>query len=393
MDIRLPDGRILKNVPEGTTKAQIEAKLGLQAKPQEVSRETVTQGSEPLSYKDMMKDSLLNVGKGFLAGGPMGGMMSAVGEGGKNLDTLTQRGGYKAGGGVTDFLAPHVSPEIAGGAGYLTNVGVQSIPALLGAFLGGRTGKEVGEKSGKYIMQSALKPDKASRMSGEADKAIQTMLDKGINVTSGGEAKLQGFIADLNSQIKSQLSNSTAVVNKSKPAAEVLDTIKQFRNQVNPSSDIKSISNSWGEFNRTMPNSFPVQKAQDLKTGTYKMLKNKAFGELKGADIESQKALARGLKKAIEDAVPGIGSLNKQEGDLINALKLVESRVSQGGNNNLTGLAGAAMNPQSMAMMLADRSSLVKSLLARLLNSSGGATGTALGGAGGALLGNELAQP
>jgi len=28
MDVRLPDGRILKNVPEGTTKAQIEAKIG-----------------------------------------------------------------------------------------------------------------------------------------------------------------------------------------------------------------------------------------------------------------------------------------------------------------------------------------------------------------------------
>ena len=35
MDVRLPDGRIIKNVPEGTTREQLNAKLGgLQQQPQ-----------------------------------------------------------------------------------------------------------------------------------------------------------------------------------------------------------------------------------------------------------------------------------------------------------------------------------------------------------------------
>ncbi len=37
MDVRLPDGRILKNVPEGTTRAQIEAKIGAVSAPVEAA--------------------------------------------------------------------------------------------------------------------------------------------------------------------------------------------------------------------------------------------------------------------------------------------------------------------------------------------------------------------
>ena len=37
-------------------------------------------------------------------------------------------------------------------------------------------------------------------------------------------------------------------------------------------------------------NKMSVQRAQSMKQGTYRSLGNKAFGELKGADMEAQKA-------------------------------------------------------------------------------------------------------
>jgi hypothetical protein len=36
------------------------------------------------------------------------------------------------------------------------------------------------------MMWRALKPAKAARMNGDAEKAVQTLLDEGVNVTKGG---------------------------------------------------------------------------------------------------------------------------------------------------------------------------------------------------------------
>lgn len=45
MDVRLPDGRLLKNVPEGTTKAQIAAKAGLSTEPKMGKGEALSRGA------------------------------------------------------------------------------------------------------------------------------------------------------------------------------------------------------------------------------------------------------------------------------------------------------------------------------------------------------------
>lgn len=47
MDVRLPDGTILRNVPEGTTKAQIAAKLGMAEMPQQDVTAQVMKAEEP----------------------------------------------------------------------------------------------------------------------------------------------------------------------------------------------------------------------------------------------------------------------------------------------------------------------------------------------------------
>lgn len=72
--------------------------------------------------------------------------------------------------------------------------------------------------------------------------------------------------------------------------------------------------------------SIPVQQAQDMKQGTYRELKNK-YGQIGSAETEAQKALARGLKENIAEAVPEIAGLNAQESKLINALNITERRA------------------------------------------------------------------
>jgi hypothetical protein len=117
---------------------------------------------------------------------------------------------------------------------------------------------------------------------------------------------------------------------------------------------------------KVVPSDFaiPVQLAQELKKGTYKTL-SKSYGELKGAEIEAQKALARGLKEKISESVPQVAGLNKRESDLLNALKVTERRALMDANKNPLGLGAIAPDPARMMAFLADRNAWIKSMGAR----------------------------
>jgi hypothetical protein len=112
----------------------------------------------------------------------------------------------------------------------------------------------------------------------------------------------------------------------------------------------------------------PVQLAQELKQGTYAALGKKSYGELKGADTEAQKALARGLKEEIATAVPAVSKLNAQESKLLTTLDVTERRVLMEANKNPMGLAWLASHPAAWAAFMADRSGPFKSLAARIVN-------------------------
>ena len=116
----------------------------------------------------------------------------------------------------------------------------------------------------------------------------------------------------------------------------------------------------------------PIQDAQAIKQGTYRVLSGK-YGEQGSALTEAQKTLARGLKEGIAQAEPAVAAMNAEESKLISTLGVVERRVLMQMNNNPQGLAALAKNPAAWANMMADKSPLFKSLAARLLNSSGSA--------------------
>ena len=310
--------------------------------------------------------------KGFQAGGPVGMAAGAMQEGLAQGEGMLNRLAYNLGGRVTDALAGKVSPEVAGGAGYLANVATQAAPTMLAGTVA-KKAAPMFRAAGRSLMQSSLKPSKAQLASGKAKRAVQTMLDEGVNVSSGGVEKMQGTVDDINNQIRAAISGSPATVDKNAVASRLNDTVQKFQNQVNPGADLGAIDAAKAEFLAHPAlqgrNDIPVQLAQDLKQGTYKVLKDKAFGEVKSASTEAQKALARGLKEEVGAAVPGVASMNARESDIINALKIAQNRVLMDANKNPLGLGALISQPWMLPVWMWDRSPLAKSLTARALYS------------------------
>lgn len=293
-------------------------------------------------------------------------------------------GGFRAGGGGMGVRA--LGGAITGG---LSAGAIDPNQAVTGAAIGGalpgavRLSGAAGTKvadgisaGSRRLMQSAIKPTIAQLKSGDAATAVDIMLKYGINPTKGGVDKLRGLIGNLNDQISDSITNSTAQIDKQKVLGPLAGVRAKFGSQVSPTADLKAIQAASDDF-LAHPNfpgaTIPIKAAQEMKQGTYRVLAKK-YGQIGSADVEAQKALARGLKDEIAGAVPGISALNAEESKLIATLGVAERRALMELNKNPMGLAALAQSPASWAMFMADKSALFKSVTARMLNSSAGAT-------------------
>ena len=216
--------------------AELEAKAGGAAPtPREAP------GSQPLpSFGQRMGDMGMAAAQGMVRGGLPGMISGATGEGMKQFGQGVDRAAYEGGGAVTDALAPYVPPEVAGGAGYLTNVATQAIPAFVGGALGSAT-KPATQGAGKWFMQSAVKPVVKDLQSGAAKKAVGTMLDEGINATTGGMDKLQRITRALDDQVRSEVTMSPAKISKQKVIDALRSTVDDAARQADPTDDLKAI--------------------------------------------------------------------------------------------------------------------------------------------------------
>ena len=304
-----------------------------------------------------------------------GGFKLGAADTGSKLANALLRGGSGAlqGGAATAMVSPEDAGTgaLIGGATPLAVQGAAKVGQAIGSGL--RSGSE-------SMMQSALKPTIEQLRTGKAETAIKTLLDEGINPTAAGVEKLQGRVGDINSQIDNLIQSSSGTVDKNKVIGTMSDTIKRFANQVSPKSDLGSIERVIDDFiahPTATGNDIPVQLAQELKKGTYRVLKDKAYGQLGSAEIEAQKALARGLKEGISKAVPEVAGLNAQEAKLLTTLKVAERRALMDANKNPMGLALLASHPGTWAAFMADRSAAFKGLAARLANNASKAANSA----------------
>ncbi len=203
--------------------------------------------------------------------------------------------------------------------------------------------------------ESALKPSTTLSQADRAD-IVQTGMQNKIPVSKSGLEDIGNLIDDYNAKIKAEIASDPTRQINTVPALRNLDSVRaKFANQVTPQPDMAEINQVQSNFLNNpkvqagvgpSPGSLPADEAQAMKQGTYQALGSKAYGEVKGASIEAQKALARGLKDEIATQFPEINDLNAAESKLFDLQPVLERAVNRTGNHQLIGIgtpiAGAA---------------------------------------------------
>lgn len=313
-------------------------------------------------------------------------LSKAISSGGFNApgaNLLTRIAGGAVSGGATAGL---VDPEQAKAGAVIGG----ALPVVAkGAGAAGNYINQKFEGGARRLMQSAIKPTIAQLKSGDADTAVNVLLERGISPNQAGVNKLRDLLDSLDDQVTTSIANSSATVDKQNVLNRLAGTRAQFGNQVSPTADLNAIQAVADDFlaNPAVPLAIPVQQAQELKRGTYKVLAKK-YDKVGSAEVEAQKALARGLKEEVAAAVPGVQGLNDEMSKLITTLDVAERRALMEMNKNPMGLAALAQSPASWAAFMADRSSAFKAIAARMLNASSGGAGSAL-----QALGNSTGNP
>jgi hypothetical protein len=152
------------------------------------------------------------------------------------------------------------------------------------------------------------------------------------------------------------------------------DLTDKFMRQGLQSTDVAVIQKAWNEV-RNHPllqgPDIPVQTAQEIKQGTYRSLGEKAYpgGNPSGGNA-AEKAIARSMKEAVDNAVPEVRPLNAQESKMLNALNMIERKALTEANKHTVGFGWLTTSPVHFAAYMADRSSLFRSLVARMLNTT-----------------------
>lgn len=323
---------------------------------------------------------------GGAAGGVLGGL-AGVPEGGVGA-IPGAIGGAALGGAAGESLRQNVNrivgnpaPTTAGQAAGA--IGGQAVTQGAAEAAGAGIGKAASALAPR-LMQSAVKPTlsvlKDYRTT--APRLVKTLLDEGINVTNAGLAKLHTLLDATNKEIADAVSNRAALMDragtpiaipKSRVAAQALTTAKKFSNQANPTADLRAVGDTVEEFldHPIFKGDLTLPEAQAMKIGTYQQV-GKKYGQVAPAAIETQKALARGLKEEIAAEVPGIQALNARDSALMASVDAIQRRVAQAGNQNPVGFAWVAAHPTTFLAALLDRSPAVKSMVARGLYSSAG---------------------
>lgn len=198
------------------------------------------------------------------------------------------------------------------------------------------------------LYRSSLKPS-TTLSPAESAAVVKTALENKIPISDAGAAKLTSLIEDYNDAIEKtiQAGNKKGVTISPEKVATRADQAKaRFANQVNPAADLSAIEASKQEFLASRGGSpavpatpIPAAEAQALKRGTYQQLRGK-YGELSSATIETQKALARGIKEELEVPFPELNNLNAQEGKLLALEPQLQRALGRTGNYEPLSMAG-----------------------------------------------------
>ena len=202
------------------------------------------------------------------------------------------------------------------------------------------------KNAARKLYQSALKPSTVLPP-GRVAAAVDTALANRIPVSAGGVEKLGGLLDDLQNKVAQtiQAAGPNRTISPGAAVKDIGQVSSRFANQVNPKADLQAIDAAKNEFLdqfRTSPGgavrNMTATEAQAMKQGTYAQLKSKAYGELKSASIEAQKALARGIKEELANQFPELAKLNAKESAFYNLEPLLERAVNRISNHQIVGI-------------------------------------------------------
>ncbi len=229
------------------------------------------------------------------------------------------------------------------------------------------------------LMKSALKPGVADAPTlADVRAATQTALTHDIPVSEAGAAKLSDLIEDYGKKTQAAIDARTRQGATIQPGA-----VAARLNDVNTTSALPEKATAAVEKARAAflarkgvtaaqpptptgvldangqpimrpgapanpGNPIPLDVAQAEKQGSYQNAKN-AYGELSEAQVEAEKALARGYKEEIEAQAPELKALNAKEAEFLGLQPSLERAIRRAGNQDVTDFKSLASGGAGMA--------------------------------------------
>lgn len=210
--------------------------------------------------------------------------------------------------------------------------------------------EKLSDKASPYLMKSAMKiPPSVSK--DIVDKIIQTMRNEGIAVSEKGLTKNRTIIDSVNNEIATVIdrgAKSGQVVDMQSVVSRI-DSLKDFyKDYPRAKKYIDQLDEIKAEVLAQNNAKVPVDMAQKMKQRIYQ-INRKHYGDMKGVEVEADKAIARGLKEEIVKQNPELAKLNARDSALINLDEFLERSVNRIGNYNIVRLGDTVMAAGGLA--------------------------------------------
>ena len=174
---------------------------------------------------------------------------------------------------------------------------------------------------------------------------VATGLKEGITPNDKGLTKLEGLKKEIFNQIDDAIKSGVEkgdTISTQTVLKRLKDVKTKFSESATPNQFRDAIDKISEDF-KTYGDKIPVDKAQRIKQNIYQILKDTAYGELKGPQKETQKAIARGIKEELEGLYPELKGLNKKASEYIKLQDSLERAIGRIQNRDVIGLGDEVM--------------------------------------------------
>lgn len=305
----------------------------------------------------------------------------------EEVSNAIEHGAYDAGGRVTDLTGSPV-------AGYATNVGIQSIPALAGAWGGSTQVAPRAVEMARRLVRSAIKPP-SSMNSAKVEQAISSIIEKDIPTTNSSMEALGTKSKAIDDKVEAMIAKSEARVPRGETERHLINEIRATGEADVVDPEMAKMGTALERYRELRPENMPVQMVHAAKKANYAATGNRPYMQNPDANTamadKIRMSLARGQREATVNAAPETAPLLKEQSDMLNVMKVAGPRLLMEGNKNPIGMGSITPSTARLLMWMIDRDAQARGAAGRLLNKAAQAKiPTAAGGISGAALADQL---